>query len=470
MTTPTGLPAGGRGHHRRRRAGRRPSRTAAGLRATGRWHALVSPSRRRLRRSTRDDLAAGLDAAWLDPHRARLRETVLQAGLLAAAAYGELGDHAGRGRPGPAPRRGPPARRARASRPDPGTGECRRPRRGGPGVRGVPRRCSPTSWASTRRRTRWRRTCGSWRPPSRAGRHGCRGARRRSSGATPTSAGWPPLPRRPGLVTVSGPGGVGKSRLAQEVAARAVDVPGRTALGLAGARGTGRAGRRHRGDDPGSSRRPATSRPGASSATWPGSVGRCWCSTAARPCATARPPWPTPCSRARPTPRCGHEPGRPRAVRGACRAPRAAHPARRRDARGAGRERPGPADRRPHLRVRRRAGRRRRPRGVPRHLVPPLCRAAPRAGARRGPADRDVPGRCGRAPRRDDRGLRRRRPPGGRGESCPAPGRRGGGLPADVGAGGARSTWPRSARSRPATTWPESGSSVCCGSSATAAW
>ena len=62
--------------------------TAAGLRATGRWHALLT---RLGAAPTLDpaDLAAGLEAPWLEPHRARLRETILQAGLLATAAYAE---------------------------------------------------------------------------------------------------------------------------------------------------------------------------------------------------------------------------------------------------------------------------------------------------------------------------------------------------------------------------------------------
>jgi predicted ATPase/DNA-binding SARP family transcriptional activator len=198
--------------------------TAAGLRATGRWHALLS----RLGTAPSLDpaeLAAGIDAPWLAPHRVRLRETVLQAGLLAVAAYGELGDHAaavalGRHLVASHPldervhRALIEAQSAAGDRagavqafdacrvlladelgvdPSPDTVAC---------YLRVLESAGPTGPSSLPRST-----------TSFVGRE--------------TDLGRLAAPAaRPGLVTVVGPGGVGKSRLVQEVVNRAIDLPG----------------------------------------------------------------------------------------------------------------------------------------------------------------------------------------------------------------------------------------------------
>jgi predicted ATPase/DNA-binding SARP family transcriptional activator len=198
--------------------------TAAGLRATGRWHALLtglgeSPTLESAQ------LAAGLDAPWLDPHRARFQETVLQAGLLAVTAYGELGDHAASVSLG---------RHLVAAHP-------------------LDER--------VHRALIWALAAAGDRSGAVQAFDACRAVLADELGVDPSSetvtsylrvleAAEPTGPAAlpvsttsfvgrdadlerlarnaglPGLVTVSGPGGVGKSRLAQEVAARAVDLPG----------------------------------------------------------------------------------------------------------------------------------------------------------------------------------------------------------------------------------------------------
>ncbi len=198
--------------------------TAAGLRATGRWHALLT---RLGAAPTLDpaDLAAGIEAPWLDPHRARLQETVLQAGLLAIAAYGELADHTaavGLGRhlvaAHPLDERVHRALIHALAAAGDRSGAvqafeaCRAVLADELGVDP-----SADTVATYLRVLEAGETSGPARLPASATSFVGRDAdlRRLATAAT-----------RPGLVSVTGPGGVGKSRLAAEVAARAVDVPG----------------------------------------------------------------------------------------------------------------------------------------------------------------------------------------------------------------------------------------------------
>ncbi|MFZ2013306.1 MAG: BTAD domain-containing putative transcriptional regulator, partial [Nocardioides sp.] len=199
--------------------------TAAGLRATGRWHALLT---RLGTAPTLDpaDLAAGLDASWLEPHRVRLRETVLQAGLLATTAYAELGDHAAGVTL---------ARHLVAAHPlDERVHRALIQTLDAAGDRSAAVQAfeacrslladelgvdpSPDTVATYFRVLEATEPTGPTHVPtsttSFVGRDD--DLRRLAAAAT-----------RPGLVTVTGPGGVGKSRLAQEVAARAVALPGR---------------------------------------------------------------------------------------------------------------------------------------------------------------------------------------------------------------------------------------------------
>ncbi|HEX3930967.1 MAG TPA: BTAD domain-containing putative transcriptional regulator [Nocardioides sp.] len=198
--------------------------TAAGLRATGRWHALVS---RLGPAPTLDpaDLAAGLDAAWLDPHRARLRETVLQAGLLATAAYGELDDH---------PAAVALGRHLVAAHPlDERVHRALISALAAAGDRSAAVQAFEACRSllteelgvdpSADTVATYLHVLETAEPtgPARLPKSGTSFVGRESDLRRLASAA-----SRPGLVTVTGPGGVGKSRLAQEVAARAVDLPG----------------------------------------------------------------------------------------------------------------------------------------------------------------------------------------------------------------------------------------------------
>jgi predicted ATPase/DNA-binding SARP family transcriptional activator len=197
---------------------------AAGLRATSRWQALLT----RLGSVPRldpADLAGGLEASWLEPHRARLRETVLQAGVLAIAAHRELGDHAASVglashlvSAHPLDERAHRALiQARAAAGDRSGAvqayeACR-------ALLGEELGIDPSQETVNT----YLHVLGSNEPspptgPPRAGTSfvGREADLRRLAKACV----------RPGLVTVTGPGGVGKSRLAQEVASRVVELPG----------------------------------------------------------------------------------------------------------------------------------------------------------------------------------------------------------------------------------------------------
>ena len=197
---------------------------AAGLRATGRWHALLA---RLGAAPTLDpgDLAAGLEAAWLDPHRARLQETVLQAGLLATAAYGELGDHAAGVALG---------RHLVAAHPlDERVHRALIQALSAAGDR------SAAVQAFDACRVLLADELGVDPSPDTVAAYlqVLEGAEPSGAGSMPRSAtsfvgrdaelrGLAAASARPGLVSVVGPGGVGKSRLVQEVLTRAIDLPG----------------------------------------------------------------------------------------------------------------------------------------------------------------------------------------------------------------------------------------------------
>jgi predicted ATPase/DNA-binding SARP family transcriptional activator len=198
--------------------------TAAGLRATGRWHALLT---RLGPAPTLDpaDLAAGIEAPWLDPHRAKLQETVLQAGLLAIAAYGELSDHAaavGLGRhlvaAHPLDERVHRALIQALAAAGDRSGAvqafdaCRAVLAEELGVDP-----SADTVAAYLHVLEANESSGLARLPTSATSFVARDADLRRLATVAT---------RPGLVTVTGPGAVGKSRLAQEVASRAIDLPG----------------------------------------------------------------------------------------------------------------------------------------------------------------------------------------------------------------------------------------------------
>ena len=90
-----------------------------------------------------------------------------------------------------------------------------------------------------------RSTWPRWASRARRRRPGCPRRRQRSSAGQPSWRAWRTLIGAPGLVTVAGLGGVGKSRLVTQVAARVRGVPGWPAVGVARAGGGGRAGRVH---------------------------------------------------------------------------------------------------------------------------------------------------------------------------------------------------------------------------------
>ena len=199
--------------------------SAAGLRATGRWHALVS----RLGSAPTLDaaqLAAGLDAAWLLPHRLRLGETVLQAGLLATAAHGALDDHAAAVALGRRLVAGHPlderAHRALIAALDL-AGDRSGAVRAFEACREIlseelgidPSADTTTAYLHV---LHGQPTPGSaTRLPGATSSFVAREAELRDLAVACST---------PGLVTVTGPGGVGKSRLTQEVASRSVDLRG----------------------------------------------------------------------------------------------------------------------------------------------------------------------------------------------------------------------------------------------------
>lgn len=198
--------------------------TAAGLRATGRWHALIT----RLGKAPTLDpagLAAGLEAPWLEPHRACLRETVLQAGLLATAAYAELGEHAA----GVTLARHLVAAHPLDERVHRALIQALDTAGDRSGAVQAFEACrslladelgvdpSADTVATYLRVLAAAEPSGPTRLPTSTTSFVGRDAELRRLATALT---------RPGLVTVTGPGGVGKSRLAQEVAARAVDLPG----------------------------------------------------------------------------------------------------------------------------------------------------------------------------------------------------------------------------------------------------
>jgi predicted ATPase len=198
--------------------------SAAGLRAAGRWHALLA----RLADAPSLDasqLAAGLDADWLQPHRDRFEETVLQAGLLAATAYGELGDHAAAVALGRRLTAGHPLDE-RAHRALIQALELAGDRSGAVRAFEACRAAlsdelgvdpSADTVATYLNVLRGQPTSGPARVPTTDTSFVGRDVELQQLAAACTTAG---------LVTVTGPGGVGKSRLAQEVVTRALDVAG----------------------------------------------------------------------------------------------------------------------------------------------------------------------------------------------------------------------------------------------------
>jgi DNA-binding SARP family transcriptional activator/predicted ATPase len=198
--------------------------SAAGLRGAGRWQALLA----RLGDAPTLDpgqLAAGLEADWLKPHRDRLDETVLQAALLAAAAHSELGDHdaavALARRLTAAHPLDERAHRALIRALDRAENRsaavrafevCRATLSDELGV--DPSTETLTAYLQV---LRGQPSIGPGRVPAPATSFVGRDSELQHLAAACAV---------PGLVTVTGPGGVGKSRLTQEVAARTIDLVG----------------------------------------------------------------------------------------------------------------------------------------------------------------------------------------------------------------------------------------------------
>lgn len=198
--------------------------SAAGFSAAGRWRAVLGKLSAALSVDPLQ-LAAGLHALWLGPHRDRLKETVLEAGLLAVAAQRNLEDHAAavtlarrlvanyriderthRALIETLDRAGDRSGAVQAFE------ACRKVLASELGIDP-----SPQTLATYLRIIRGQGITGHARIPTSTTTFVGREAQLQRL-ATDIS--------HPGLVTVTGAGGVGKSRLAEEVARRAIDLPG----------------------------------------------------------------------------------------------------------------------------------------------------------------------------------------------------------------------------------------------------